>query len=283
MQDTIKTNIFATAKKVEKTSSAKTKDKNIVTMPLLENRVQRFNEIKQELDNLEAEKKMLEGPKEAANLSKQQSELDSLQNAVNYYNLDGYKVHREFEDDRRKTTSKYFLVDDKGTSISGAWPYELLSLFISGYGKAKTEALKIHHEKATKHIHDSIHGKVVTPPTFDGIVKTALHNQYFVNGFTSWHETHFQIVEAISVIRFRGIGTHGIVKTIQEEKGHSGFFEFAKTLTDEFEKKHIGANWDEMDWYDTIDLFIKEKLYDSNKKVTEDIFGTLGEILNPNT
>ena len=30
-------------------------------MPLLENRVQRFNEIKQELDNLEAEKKMLEG------------------------------------------------------------------------------------------------------------------------------------------------------------------------------------------------------------------------------
>ncbi len=216
------------------------------------------------------------------NQEKNANQLQALKNAILHYGLDGYQVHERFDDDRRRTMAKYLLADDKGTSLTGEWTYDQLNHFISGYGKAKTEALKIHHEKATKHIHDSIHGKVVTPPTFDVDRK---HDQLtlFANGFTSWHETHFQIVEAISVIRFRGEGMHGIVKEIQEEKGHSGFFEFAKTLTDEFEKKNIGANWDEMDWYETIDLFIKEKLYDSNKKVTEDIFGTLGEILNPNT
>ncbi len=55
-----KTNIFAMAKKVEKTTTKK-EDKAIIDCPILEAKVVRFNELKSIIDALEAEKKMLEG------------------------------------------------------------------------------------------------------------------------------------------------------------------------------------------------------------------------------
>lgn len=54
------TNIFATAKKVEK-SVKKVAEKEVIIMPQLEDKVAQFNAIKGQLDNLEASKKMLEG------------------------------------------------------------------------------------------------------------------------------------------------------------------------------------------------------------------------------
>jgi hypothetical protein len=58
--NTITSNIFATAKKVEK-PSVKSKTHKTIIATHLENKVQRFNQLKQDIDNLEAEKKMLEG------------------------------------------------------------------------------------------------------------------------------------------------------------------------------------------------------------------------------
>jgi hypothetical protein len=53
-------NIFAAAKKVEKTNVKKT-DKEVLSIPLLEDKVMQFNNVKGQIDNLEAMKKMLEG------------------------------------------------------------------------------------------------------------------------------------------------------------------------------------------------------------------------------
>jgi len=62
MTDTTTTpiNIFAQAKKAEPKTAKKT-DKQVKEIPLLENKVQRFNFLKAELDSIEAEKKMIEG------------------------------------------------------------------------------------------------------------------------------------------------------------------------------------------------------------------------------
>lgn len=65
-----------------------------------------------------------------------ENELQALNNAINYHNLAGYTVHQRFETDKRKKVGKYFIMDDKGTSITGTWDYDQLNHFILGYGKA---------------------------------------------------------------------------------------------------------------------------------------------------
>ena len=66
--------------------------------------------------------------------SKPLRELASLKNAVD--DLPGYDVKQLFEADKRKTTGKFYLTDEKGVSITGAWNYTELNHFILGYKKA---------------------------------------------------------------------------------------------------------------------------------------------------
>ena len=49
-----------------------------------------------------------------------------------------------------------------------------------------------------------------------------------------------------------------VVKTIQETKGTTGFYELAKELTYEFEKKFEGKEWDG-EFFDEIEKFIQDK------------------------
>jgi hypothetical protein len=58
----------------------------------------------------------------------------ALENALNSYNLKGFKIVS-----LRK--NKYTLLDDKGNSITGYWSYDNLNHFIMGYGKAKDKGL----------------------------------------------------------------------------------------------------------------------------------------------
>lgn len=60
-----------------------------------------------------------------------ENEIEALENAMNYYNLTGYKIHRE------QGKNKYLLVDDKGTSLTGWNSYSEINNFIRGYCKAK--------------------------------------------------------------------------------------------------------------------------------------------------
>lgn len=210
------------------------------------------------------------------NQEKNARQLQSLKNAVRSLKLDGYEVHQKFEHDCRRTIGKYFLTDDNGNSLTGTWTYDKLNYFIMGYGKAKAPM----HSK--EEIADMI--KKIKDTPMQIMRPQAMGGHLFPNGFTSWHETHFEIVEAITVIMLGySDNQHNIVSQKQKDGGRSALYELAKELTDEFEKLHIGEKWEELDWYDTIEAFIKEKLYNSDKKVTEDIFGTLGAILRPET
>lgn len=65
-----------------------------------------------------------------------ENELQALKNCLNHHNLGGYTVHEWQQQDKRKTKGKYFLVDDKGNSLTGHWDYLLINHFIAGYGKA---------------------------------------------------------------------------------------------------------------------------------------------------
>ena len=61
---------------------------------------------------------------------KLKTEFEALNNALNSFELWGYKIHIN------RDSKKYVLVDDKGMSLTGEWDYVRLNHFIMGYGKA---------------------------------------------------------------------------------------------------------------------------------------------------
>ena len=80
----------------------------------------------------------------------------------------------------------------------------------------------------------------------------------FPNGFTSWHETHFEVVQAITLIAQQD-EPYGIVAETQEQVGMGGLYELAQELTNEFEREFAGHEWDG-EFYDTIEEWLAEKL-----------------------
>jgi len=83
----------------------------------------------------------------------------------------------------------------------------------------------------------------------------------FPNGFTSWQETHFEIVQAIT-IEWKKDAPQGKVKDRQEAQGHGGLYELAEELTDLFEWRYKDTEWGiELEFFDEIESFIKLYLY----------------------
>jgi hypothetical protein len=79
----------------------------------------------------------------------------------------------------------------------------------------------------------------------------------FPNGFASWHETHFEIVQAIAS-EYKKDEPRGKVKEMLDTQGYCGLYELAQKLTDTFEWLFLGAEWGaELDWSDQINAFIK--------------------------
>lgn len=81
----------------------------------------------------------------------------------------------------------------------------------------------------------------------------------FPNGFTSWHETHYEIVQAITLIWTQD-EPYGIVAEWHEAQGHGGLYELAKKLTDEFEQEHTDTDWDDIGYFETLESWLNEKL-----------------------
>jgi len=51
------------------------------------------------------------------------------------------------------------------------------------------------------------------------------------------------------------------LELVEHEKGRGGMWELAESLTDEFQELHKDTNWgEELDWHDTLDQFLTEKL-----------------------
>jgi hypothetical protein len=79
----------------------------------------------------------------------------------------------------------------------------------------------------------------------------------FPNGFQSWQETHFEIVQAIT-IEWMKTEPQGKVKEMHDAQGHCGLYELAEMLTNTFERHHAKTYWGvELDWFDEINSFIK--------------------------
>jgi hypothetical protein len=87
----------------------------------------------------------------------------------------------------------------------------------------------------------------------------------FVNGFDSWTETFFEVVDFITTERDKYISdgnsdypTAEINETFYVF-GHEGLTKLAIEWTNEFEKLHEDEEWDELDFYETVDAFCKIK------------------------
>ncbi len=76
--------------------------------------------------------------------------------------------------------------------------------------------------------------------------------------FTSWHETHFEVVAFIT--ECRNDEDNEFAELVNEQGGTGLFYELAKDWTDEFEKQHQGTAWgEEADWLETIEAYLENK------------------------
>jgi hypothetical protein len=83
-------------------------------------------------------------------------------------------------------------------------------------------------------------------------------NGQFPNGFTSWHETHFEVVSAISREVFSDC-PRGVVSQTIASQGTGGLYELAESLTDKFEGMHKGRSWDG-EFFDEMVRFLDAEL-----------------------
>jgi hypothetical protein len=80
----------------------------------------------------------------------------------------------------------------------------------------------------------------------------------FPNGFTNWHETHYEVVQAITYELMKE-KPQGRSLAVQEADGHGGLYDLAKDLTDEFELANKDRQWDG-DFFDAVEEFCNQKL-----------------------
>lgn len=83
----------------------------------------------------------------------------------------------------------------------------------------------------------------------------------FPNGFTSWAETHFEIVTHIAVELLKEEQSEKI-NELYEKGGTGGMYELAEDLTDKFEAKYVGIDWEneEVDYFDTVCAFFNSEM-----------------------
>jgi len=56
--------------------------------------------------------------------------------------------------------------------------------------------------------------------------------KHFPNGFTSWQETHYEVVQAITIEHMADKRT-GLVAYRHEAQGHGGLYELTKNLNNQ--------------------------------------------------
>ena len=92
-----------------------------------------------------------------------------------------------------------------------------------------------------------------------------MENKEFPNGLTSYLETYYEIVAEITFIIISEIKTsHTKVDAIYTSQGRRGLYELAESLTDKFENFYCEEDFAELDYYETIDKFLEEELYEKS-------------------
>ena len=80
----------------------------------------------------------------------------------------------------------------------------------------------------------------------------------FPNGFTSWMETHYEVVAKIE--ERLAIRATGVAHKRQHLQGIGGLYELSEELTDKFELEFEGEEWEGNDFFDTIGRFLDTHL-----------------------
>lgn len=84
----------------------------------------------------------------------------------------------------------------------------------------------------------------------------------FPNGFESWHETHYEIVDMLTVQLLKD-NLPEPLQEIQEEYGRKQFYTVAKQLTDEFEELHNSHRWEDLDFMEEVEKFFYRRIQKS--------------------
>lgn len=96
-------------------------------------------------------------------------------------------------------------------------------------------------------------------------------SKQFPNGFTSWMETHYEVVSFINSFSENYNGTTDeetqIAKRL-ENFGIGGSYELAEEWTDAFELQYSAIDWGgDLDYFDEIDNFCKRKNFNDGSKL----------------
>jgi len=83
--------------------------------------------------------------------------------------------------------------------------------------------------------------------------------KHFPNGFSSWQETHYEVVQAITIEHMQDKRT-GLVAYRHEAQGIGGLYELAEELTDEFEALHYNEEWAEIRYLETLEAWLELQL-----------------------
>lgn len=103
-------------------------------------------------------------------------------------------------------------------------------------------------------------------PLCDKILsRSELRDATFPNGFMNWQETHFMIVSEINRHIDEGIAESKAVFVL-EFGGTGAVWTLACELTDKFEEKYKGTDWDG-EYLDAIDAFLNEELFENRDNI----------------
>lgn len=91
------------------------------------------------------------------------------------------------------------------------------------------------------------------------------HNlqEHFPNGFQSWSETYCEICMILGGMSDIQIENTSLGVALKKE-GKTAYHSIAMYLTDLFEKEYAQEDWQELDYYETIDEFVDVNLLDQN-------------------
>jgi hypothetical protein len=87
-----------------------------------------------------------------------------------------------------------------------------------------------------------------------------MQDNQFPNGFTSWIETHHEVVAYITrQLELNDYMTEGTkVRKAYESQGTGGLYELAEDWTSAFESENKDKDWDG-DFFDEIEVFLDQK------------------------
>lgn len=129
----------------------------------------------------------------------------------------------------------------------------------------KTEVNNLHksYSNEIKKLDNKLNRKDETIKRLRSKLSNSKDTKRFPNGFTSWYETHHEIVAHITRRTNRMLSgknrMSGIIAERYDVQGTGGLYELAEELTDRFELINKGRQWDG-EFFDELEEFLTNEL-----------------------